>query len=214
MTNRRPEISECLLPAETRNKTTEESLGELEDGAHMEKVQFSNPELGLRRRLSLLDGISLLVGIIIGSGIFTSPGVVLLDAGSVGLGLTAWVAAAFMAMCSALVYAELGAALPQAGGNAEFFRVAFGDAYAFSFIWTMFFVLTNASLAIGAVTFSRYIVAGVSTQYSPPLPTSITLIVIWYEAETFLRMPFFQFPEVQAESVSVPYTKLKMINQT
>ena len=66
---------------------------------------------------------SLLVGIIIGSGIFTSPGVVLLDAGSVGLGLTAWVAAAFMAMCSALVYAELGAALPQAGGNAEFFRV-------------------------------------------------------------------------------------------
>jgi hypothetical protein len=91
-------------------------------------------------------------------------------------------------------------------------QVAFGDAYAFSFIWTMFFVLTNASLAIGAVTFSRYIVAGVSTQYFPPLPTSITLIVVWYEAETFLRMPLFQFLEVQAESVSVPYTKLKMIN--
>ena len=57
MTNRRPEISECLLPAETRNKATEESLGEIEDGAHMEKMQFSNPELGLRRRLTLLDGI-------------------------------------------------------------------------------------------------------------------------------------------------------------
>ena len=57
MANRRPEISECLIPAEIRNKTAEESLGEFEDGAHVEKMQFSNPELGLRRRLSLLDGI-------------------------------------------------------------------------------------------------------------------------------------------------------------
>lgn len=55
-------------------------------------------------------------------------------------------------------------------------QVAFGDAWAFSFIWTMFFVLTNASLAIGAVTFSRYIVAGVSTQNLPRFPNSITLI--------------------------------------
>ena len=66
---------------------------------------------------------SLLVGIIVGSGIFTSPGVVLQDAGSVGLGLTAWVAASLMALCSALVYCELGAAIPQAGGNAEYYRV-------------------------------------------------------------------------------------------
>jgi len=65
------------------------------------------------------------VGIIVGSGIFASPGVVLQDAGSVGLGLFAWVAASFMALCSGLVYAELGAAIPQAGGNAEYFRVRF-----------------------------------------------------------------------------------------
>jgi hypothetical protein len=66
---------------------------------------------------------SLLAGTIVGSGIFTSPGVVLLDAGSVGLGLMAWVAASFLALCSSLVYAELGAAIPKAGGNAEFLRV-------------------------------------------------------------------------------------------
>jgi len=61
----------------------------------------------------------------VGSGIFASPGVVLQDAGSVGLGLLAWVVASFMALCSALVCAELGAAIPQAGGNAEYFRVCF-----------------------------------------------------------------------------------------
>lgn len=91
---------------------------EIGDEAMPETMRSDDDELCGHVRLC-----SLLVGIIIGSGIFTSPGVVLLDAGSVGLGLTAWVAAAFMAMCSALVYAELGAALPQAGGNAEFFRV-------------------------------------------------------------------------------------------
>ena len=68
---------------------------------------------------------SLFVGTIVGSGIFTSPGVVLQDAGSVGLGLTAWVAASVVALCSSLVYAELGAAIPKAGGNAEFLRVCF-----------------------------------------------------------------------------------------
>ncbi|KAG0563253.1 hypothetical protein KC19_8G016100 [Ceratodon purpureus] len=125
-----------------------------------EELGTSNSELGLRRSLSLVDGISMLVGIIVGSGVFTSPGVVLQDAGSVGLGLTAWIAASFMALCSALVYAELGAAIPQAGGNAEYFRIAFGEAWGFAFIWTMFFVLTNGSVAIVAITFSRYIVAG------------------------------------------------------
>lgn len=148
MANQSPEI-EALIPKRASD-----------GGGDLEELGSSNPELGLRRSLSLVDGISVLVGIIIGSGIFTSPGVVLQDAGSVGLGLMAWVAAAFMALCSALVYAELGAAIPQAGGNAEYFRIAFGDAWGFAFVWTMFFVLTNGSLAILTITLSRYLVAG------------------------------------------------------
>lgn len=91
-------------------------------------------------------------------------------------------------------------------------QVAFGDAFAFSFTWTMFFVLTNASLAIGAVTFSRYIVAGVSTQNLPPLPTSITLIAIWYEAETCLRMPLFLVSSSASRVCERSIHHLKMIN--
>jgi amino acid transporter len=102
-----------------------------------------------------------LLGIIIGSGIFASPGVVLQHTGSVGLGCTAWLAAAFMALCSALVHAELGAAMPQAGGNAYYLKVAFGDAFSFAFIWTMFFVLVNGSLAIVAISSARYFLIGV-----------------------------------------------------
>ena len=47
-------------------------------------------------------------------------------------------------------------------------QLAFGEAWGFSFVWTMFFVLTNGSLAIVAITFSRYIVAGVSAEALTP----------------------------------------------
>eukprot|EP00897_Mesotaenium_endlicherianum_P002783 jgi/Mesen1/2532/ME000161S01585 len=65
----------------------------------------------------------MVVGIVMGSGIFASPGVVLQDVGSVGMALVTWVVAGVVAYASSLLYAELGSAIPHAGGDGEYLRV-------------------------------------------------------------------------------------------
>jgi amino acid permease len=155
------ETHRLLLPLPNGQESSSTSSGPTSSHRFKEEEEEEESVPVLRRHLTLLDGISVLLGIILGSGIFASPGVVLQHTGSVGLGCIAWLAAAFMALCSALVHAELGAAMPQAGGNAYYFKVAFGDAFSFAFIWTMFFVLVNGSLAIVAISSARYFLIGV-----------------------------------------------------
>lgn len=73
---------------------------------------------------------SFVVGVIVGSGIFATPGQVLLNAGSVGLTLLAWVAAGVVALFSSFIYAELGSAIPHAGGDSEYLRVSIFCAWS------------------------------------------------------------------------------------
>ncbi|KAL3680869.1 hypothetical protein R1sor_023825 [Riccia sorocarpa] len=125
------------------------------------ELQFLLPSnsIKLRRELSLIDALSITVGIVIGSGIFTSPGAVLAYAGSVGEGLLSWVAAGIMALFSALLFAELGASIPVASGSGAYFKVAFGDAWSFAFVWIMFFAIMPGSVNLIAASFAQYVVA-------------------------------------------------------
>lgn len=111
---------------------------------------------GLKRSLTLFDGISVLLGVVVGSGIFASPGVVLGDVGSVGLALLTWTAAGCIAYCSSLVYAELGSSIPAAGGDGEYLRIAFGDMMSFVYTWMFFFVSCGGGNSIVVLTFARY----------------------------------------------------------
>eukprot|EP00753_Platysulcus_tardus_P017701 PLAT6466.2.p1 GENE.PLAT6466.2~~PLAT6466.2.p1 ORF type:complete len:519 (+),score=185.03 PLAT6466.2:45-1601(+) len=128
------------------------------DGSHGKRVY--RPRSALTRQLGLADGVALLVGIIIGSGIFASPGVVVKHAGSVGLAVIAWMAAALLALLGSFVYAELGAALPSSGAELTYFTEAFGPAWGFAFTWTNFFILKTGSHAILSLIFARYLAAG------------------------------------------------------
>src|SRR4029079_10717673 len=97
-------------------------------------------EPALVRSLTLADTTALVVGTVIGTGVFLKTAVMAQDTGSPALGLAAWVAAGLLSLAGALTYAELGAMLPQAGGEYVYLRRSYGEAAAFAFGWTRFFV--------------------------------------------------------------------------
>jgi amino acid transporter len=112
-----------------------------------------------RRRLVFIDGVAILVGIMIGSGIFSSPGLALERSGSPALVLLAWSLSGLLVMLESFCYVELGAMMPSAGGDYDYLLRAFGDETAFSFAWYNFFVGKTGAQAIIATIFGRYFYA-------------------------------------------------------
>lgn len=112
----------------------------------------------LKRTLTLWDLIMIVIGTVIGSGIFIVPAVVLRQTeGSVGLALLVWLVAGALSLLGALTYGELGAMRPEAGGIYVYIREAFGPLPAFLYGWTLFFVIASGSVATLAVAFSSYL---------------------------------------------------------
>jgi APA family basic amino acid/polyamine antiporter len=112
----------------------------------------------LRRSLGLRDLIFIVVGTVIGSGIFIVPAAVLRQTGgAVGPALLVWLAAGVLSLLGALTYGELGASRPDAGGLYVYIRDAFGPLPAFLFGWTSFFVISSGSVATLAVAFTGYL---------------------------------------------------------
>ncbi|CAM9708563.1 unnamed protein product, partial [Ectocarpus fasciculatus] len=114
----------------------------------------------LRRALNEYDGIGVSVGIMIGSGIFASPGVTLARCGSPGAALLAWAASATLVLCASFCYAELATSIPDSGGDFAFLQRAYGNAVAFCFAWYNFWVGKSGSQAIIATIFSHYLISG------------------------------------------------------
>jgi len=110
----------------------------------------------LRRSLTPVHGVAIIVGIIIGSGIFSSVGLTLERSGSVGGALLAWVCSGLLVILNSQVYAELGAMIPTTGGDYDYLLRAYGSQAAFSFAFFNFFISKTASQAIIASVFGRY----------------------------------------------------------
>ena len=114
---------------------------------------------GLVRALGLWDSTLLVIGLVIGSAVFLvtggASGVARLLP-SPGLLLLGWIAGGALSFAGALVYAELGAAMPRAGGQYVFLREAYGDLTGFLYGWTLFTVIHTGSLAALAVGYARY----------------------------------------------------------
>jgi len=130
----------------------------------------------LRRTLSLSDLVFIVVGTVIGSGIFLTPGSVVRSAGSGGVALAAWTVGGVLSLLGALTFAELGAAKPESGGLYTYLRDAFGPLVAFLYGWTMFLVIGSGSLATLAAAFPRYLAALVPL--SPAGSTGAALAMI------------------------------------
>lgn len=113
------------------------------------------------KSLTYLNGLSLVIGLIIGSGIFSSPAQVNMNAGSPGASLVVWIIGGLLVWTGAASYAELGSAIPLNGGAQVYLSKIFGEWAGFLFTWTATLVLKPGGAAIIAIIFGEYMVRAV-----------------------------------------------------
>ncbi len=111
----------------------------------------------LRRDLGLWSAIALVIGTVIGSGIFLVPRTMVLRVGTPSLVFTVWIFGGILSLCGALSYAELAAAMPEAGGEYVYLREAYGPLWAFLYGWTQMWVAKSGSIATLATGFFYYL---------------------------------------------------------
>ncbi|QPG97239.1 hypothetical protein C2857_006014 [Epichloe festucae Fl1] len=113
------------------------------------------------KTLTYLNGLSLIIGLIIGSGVFSSPSQISSKVGSPGAAIVVWIVAGILAWTGAASYAELGGAIPLNGGAQVYLAKTFGELAGFLFTWTAVLVLKPGSAAIIAIIMGEYFVRAV-----------------------------------------------------
>jgi APA family basic amino acid/polyamine antiporter len=111
----------------------------------------------LPRKLSFFDGAALLVGSVIGSGIFVVPSLIAQRVPEPGLVIGIWIFSGLLVLCGALTLAELGTMLPQSGGLYVYMREAYGPFWAFLYGWTIMLVVIPGTIAALTSAFLLYL---------------------------------------------------------
>ncbi|CAN6661558.1 hypothetical protein TRVA0_033S01024 [Trichomonascus vanleenenianus] len=118
-----------------------------------------------QKRLTLMHGLSLVIGLQIGSGIFASPNQINSHAGSIGASLAIWVVSGLLAWTGASSFAELGCAIPLNGSSQAYLNQIFGSLPSFLFSWTALTVLKPGSAAIISIIFGEYFAKSLGAEF-------------------------------------------------
>ena len=145
--------------------------------------QMEEETVGLKASLGLIQGCTIIVGSIIGSGIFISPGGVLKETGSVNMSLTVWILSGIYSMIGAYCYAELGLlirkvkmscflifshSLFQPGGDYTYILDSLGPFIGFVRLWAECLIVRPCTITIVALTFAKYSVQLIFPECDPP----------------------------------------------
>ena len=110
-----------------------------------------------RPTLTLADAVGIIVGIIIGAGIFKTPALIAGNVDSTAMLVLAWIIGGVISLIGALCYAELASTYPDAGGDYHFLTRAFGQRLSFLFAWGRLTVIQTGSIALLAFVFGDYV---------------------------------------------------------
>lgn len=186
--------------------------------AEQNEMTSNAATVSLKREVGLFSAVSLLVGCVIGSGIFVTPSGVFRNSGSVGVDLAVWIASGIMTAIGGACYAELGSLLPASGGDYAFLTAAgrslgrFGDAVPFLFSWCFVLFLDPMSTAIQGLTFSSY---GLSIFYpgcSPPY--SVKIIVAFLFISKFISLPHGWITKVTECSTRMILAEVRLVGRS
>ena len=132
-----------------------------------------------RPYLTTLDAVALIVGLVVGVGIFRAPQLVAENTGSVEGFIGVWVAGGVLSLIGALCYAELSTTYPHAGGEYHFLRRAFGTDLAFLFAWSRCSVIQTGSIAILWYVFADYMTPVLSLNSgSVPMLAAVAVVAL------------------------------------
>ncbi|XP_072170102.1 large neutral amino acids transporter small subunit 1-like [Diadema setosum] len=156
----------------------------------------------LQQNLSLLDAVMIIVGIIIGSGIFISPKGVIAGVGSVGATVLVWVSCGFLSLLGALSFAELGTMIRENGGMYIYIYRTYGSFVGFLVFWTLATVVDPAGNAVMAFLFSHYTLYPLYPDPDCPPPKAAVKLVamsgIWL-------MMFINFQLLESDAVAYSF---------
>jgi APA family basic amino acid/polyamine antiporter len=131
------------------------------------------------KQLSVTDAVAIIVGIVIGAGIFRTPSLVAANTSSESMFFLAWVLGGAVSLIGALCYAELSTTFPNAGGDYHFLSLAYGKRLAFLFAWARMSIIQTGSIAVLAYIFGDYLSQVVSLgTYSSVLYAALIVVVL------------------------------------
>ena len=136
------------------------------------------PTLALRKELSLFDAVAVVVGTIIGSGIFLIPHSIALELHSLGTVLLVWVVGGILTLFGALSLAELASIFPGTGGLCTYLRHAYGRLPAFLYAWSLLLMIHSGSIAALAVGFGLYLGQVLSLNALEQKAASVIVILV------------------------------------
>jgi APA family basic amino acid/polyamine antiporter len=148
-------------------------------GQPLQESLLASQQAAPRPALQLLDAVALIVGIVVGSGLFRTPSLVANHVSSGGLLLLVWVLGGGISLVGALCYAELASAYPHTGGDYHYLTRAFGPRLSFLFAWARLSVTQTGSIALLAFVFGDYATRLLHLgEYSPSLYAALIVAAL------------------------------------